>query len=83
MERRVLYQTEEEKNIAISDNAGLRLLKDERHISGKDADGGDIFEQALIFTDTPHKLSVLEQLDFLENENAELKIRVQALENGL
>ena len=82
METRIVYITEEEKNIVKSNNSELSLIREERHISGRDVDGGDTFEQALVFTDELVEKSVSERLGFIENENVELKARVQALENG-
>jgi len=75
MKVRVVYTTEEEKTIAIANNAGLRICEEEDHSAGQDDQGQDIREKAVVFTDEPVGLSDKEKLEDLQG-------RVKALEDA-
>ena len=80
METRVTYKDDQDRDAALAANPGLRLVRDERHITGTDNDGNPVYESALVFTDAPVGQSFDDRLAALEADNADLRTRVTAVE---
>lgn len=80
METRVVYTDDQDRDVAIAANPGLRLVRDERHITGEDGDGNPVYESALVFTDAPAGQTVDDRLAALESDNADLRSRTEALD---